>query len=50
MYSPSLTTIKVDNSKIGHDAVVMLDRLIKQEKISSKLNEYSSELVIREST
>jgi LacI family transcriptional regulator len=50
MYSPSLTTIKVDNSKIGHDAVVMLDRLIKQEKLLSKLNEYSSELVIREST
>ncbi|TFE26298.1 LacI family DNA-binding transcriptional regulator [Cohnella luojiensis] len=50
MYSPSLTTIKVDNSKIGHDAVVMLDRLIKQEKVLSKLNEYTSELVIREST
>lgn len=50
MYSPSLTTVKVDMSKIGADAVRMLDRLVKQEDVPVKLNAYPSELVIRGST
>lgn len=50
MYSPSLTTVRVDMSKIGSDAVRMLDRLVKQEEVPVRLNAYPSELVIREST
>ncbi|AKG33227.1 LacI family DNA-binding transcriptional regulator [Paenibacillus durus] len=50
MYSPSLTTVRVEKEKMGQDAVWMLDRLIRKEDGLPKLNEYASELIIRQST
>ncbi|MFD1773577.1 LacI family DNA-binding transcriptional regulator [Paenibacillus rhizophilus] len=50
MYSPSLTTVRVEKEKMGHDAIWMLDRLIRREDSLPKLNEYASELIIRQST
>ncbi|AHV95575.1 LacI family DNA-binding transcriptional regulator [Paenibacillus sabinae] len=50
MYSPSLTTVRVEKEKMGHDAIWMLDRLIRNEDGLPKLNEYASELIIRQST
>ncbi len=49
-YSPSLTTVKVDTTRMGRDAVVLLDRLISRNQDMSKLYEYASEIIIRQST
>jgi DNA-binding LacI/PurR family transcriptional regulator len=50
MYSPSLTTMKVDKLGMGSDAVKILDRLIRQESVPPAGNEHATALVIREST
>jgi len=50
MSCPSLTTVKVDKSKIGYDAVRIIDGLIKGNNVSPVLNEYTSELIVRQST
>ncbi|MFC0334975.1 LacI family DNA-binding transcriptional regulator [Paenibacillus sepulcri] len=49
-YTPSLTTVKVDTDRMGHDAVDLLDRLIHQDQDLSKLYEYASEIMLRQST
>lgn len=49
-YAPALTTVKVDTNRMGYDAVALLDRLIHQEEVLSKKNEFASEILIREST
>ncbi|MEK5326161.1 LacI family DNA-binding transcriptional regulator [Aeribacillus sp. FSL M8-0254] len=51
MFHPSLTTVHIDKVKMGEDAVVLLDQLIKKEKDVQPLKiEYEPKLVIREST
>lgn len=50
MYSPALTTVRVDTGRMGADAVRLLDRLIDKEHGLPKLNRYVSDLVIRQST
>lgn len=50
MYHPSLTTVSVDASGIGRDAVSILDRLIGGEGSVPRLIEYESEVIIRQST
>jgi LacI family transcriptional regulator/LacI family purine nucleotide synthesis repressor len=50
MYHPSLTTVSVDASGIGRDAVSILDRLISGEGSVPRLIEYESEVIIRQST
>ena len=50
MYAPALTTVRVDTQRIGQDAVGLLDRMIRNEEGLPKLNEYASELIVREST
>ncbi|MDU4697459.1 MULTISPECIES: LacI family DNA-binding transcriptional regulator [Paenibacillus] len=50
MYSPSLSTVSVDATGIGRDAVELLDKLIRGEADLPKLVEYESQVVIRQST
>jgi DNA-binding LacI/PurR family transcriptional regulator len=50
MFHPSLTTVHVDKVKMGEDAVVLLDQLIKKENVQPLKIEYEPQLVIREST
>ncbi|QOS79146.1 LacI family DNA-binding transcriptional regulator [Paenibacillus sp. JNUCC31] len=50
MYHPSLTTVSVDASGIGRDAVSILDRLISGEGSVPRLIEYESEVIVRQST
>ncbi|CAI6085758.1 LacI family DNA-binding transcriptional regulator [Cohnella sp. JJ-181] len=50
MYFPALTSVNVDLDAMGRDSVELLDRLIRGEPDLSKLNEYPSEIVIRQST
>jgi DNA-binding LacI/PurR family transcriptional regulator len=50
MYTPALTTVKVDTERMGRDAVGLLDRLIRKEGGVPMLNEYASELIVRQST
>ncbi|WP_062325147.1 LacI family DNA-binding transcriptional regulator [Paenibacillus pabuli] len=50
MYHPSLTTVSVDASGIGRDAVSILDRLISGEGSVPRLIEYESVVIVRQST
>ncbi|UUZ79105.1 LacI family transcriptional regulator [Paenibacillus sp. P26] len=50
MYSPSLTTIKVEKTRMGQDAVRVLDRLIRQEPVVPKRIELETGLIVRQST
>ncbi|WP_434751075.1 LacI family DNA-binding transcriptional regulator [Paenibacillus amylolyticus] len=50
MVHPSLTTVSVDATSIGRDAVSILDRLIRGEKNVPHLTEYESHVLIRQST
>ncbi|GMB09739.1 LacI family transcriptional regulator [Thermolongibacillus altinsuensis] len=50
MFHPSLTTVHVDQVKMGEDAVFLLDQLIKKENVQPLKIEYEPKLVIREST
>ncbi|WP_018884309.1 LacI family DNA-binding transcriptional regulator [Paenibacillus massiliensis] len=50
MYSPSLTTVSVNATGIGRDAVDILDRLICGDTNVPTLLEYPSEIKIRQST
>ncbi|WP_172195091.1 LacI family DNA-binding transcriptional regulator [Saccharibacillus qingshengii] len=50
MYHPPLTTVSVDAAGIGRDAVKILDRLIGGEGDVPRLNEYASEVIVRQST
>lgn len=48
--SPSLTTVQVDTARIGADAVMMLDRLVRKEGDLPRLQEYECNLIIGKST
>jgi LacI family transcriptional regulator len=50
MYQPGLTTIQVEKTKMGHDSVIILDRLIKHGQVEAKMVEYEPRLIVREST
>lgn len=50
MYSPGLSTVSVDASGIGRDAVEILDKLIQGEAGLPRLIEYESEVIARQST
>jgi DNA-binding LacI/PurR family transcriptional regulator len=50
MFHPSLTTVKVDNMKMGEDAVLLLDQLIKKEPVTPERIEYEPHMIIRKST
>lgn len=50
MYSPSLTTIRVDREEMGSRAVTMLDRLIQGEVPETKHIEIEPKLIVRQST
>ncbi|MUG88265.1 LacI family DNA-binding transcriptional regulator [Paenibacillus timonensis] len=50
MYTPSLSTVSVDATGIGRDAVELLDKLIRGVTDLPKLVEYNSHVVIRQST
>ncbi|MBP3041641.1 LacI family DNA-binding transcriptional regulator [Bacillaceae bacterium Marseille-Q3522] len=50
MAYPSLTTIHVEKMKMGEEAVVLLDRLIKKEPVDTFQIEYEPKLIIRDST
>lgn len=50
MSYPPLTTVHVEKMRMGEDAVVLLDRLIKKEHLDPLRIEYEPKLIIREST
>ncbi|WP_068785568.1 LacI family DNA-binding transcriptional regulator [Paenibacillus phocaensis] len=50
LYTPSLSTVSVDATGIGRDAVDMLDKLIRGQTDLPKRVEYESRVVIRQST
>lgn len=50
MSYPSLTTVDVEKMRMGEDAVILLDRLIKNEHVSPINIDYEPKLVIRKST
>lgn len=50
MTSPPLTTVHIDKLKMGEDAVILLDCLIKKEQVELKRMEYEPQLIIRKST
>jgi LacI family transcriptional regulator/LacI family purine nucleotide synthesis repressor len=50
MSHPPLTTVHVEKMRMGEDAVVLLDRLIKKEHLNPLRIEYEPKLIIREST
>ncbi|MDQ6419400.1 LacI family DNA-binding transcriptional regulator [Paenibacillus sp. LHD-117] len=50
MYQPSMTTIAVDTAKMGHDAVIILDKLMKEEAYDARTIEQEPQLIIRQST
>ncbi|MGG5252661.1 LacI family DNA-binding transcriptional regulator [Neobacillus sp. SM06] len=50
MSFPPLTTVHVEKERMGEDAVVLLDKLIKKEKVQKNFAEYEPKLVIRKST
>ncbi|XJZ26615.1 LacI family DNA-binding transcriptional regulator [Bacillota bacterium Lsc_1132] len=50
MAYPPLTTVHVEKERMGEDAVILLDKLIKKENIQTHFAEYEPKLVIRKST
>ncbi|QHT59637.1 LacI family transcriptional regulator [Paenibacillus lycopersici] len=50
MFSPSLTTVRVDTGEMGAQAVRLLDRLIRQEQDVSPPGELLPRLIVRQST
>jgi LacI family transcriptional regulator len=50
MVTPALTTIHVEKGQMGHESVLILDRLIKKQAVFPKRTEYEPRLVIRQST
>jgi DNA-binding LacI/PurR family transcriptional regulator len=50
IFHPSLTTVHINQTKMGEDAVSWLDRLIKNEDVQKGKIEYEPTLVVREST
>jgi DNA-binding LacI/PurR family transcriptional regulator len=50
MSYPPLTTVHVEKMRMGEDAVVLLDHLIKKEQLKPLRIEYEPKLIIREST
>ncbi|MDQ0199263.1 LacI family DNA-binding transcriptional regulator [Neobacillus ginsengisoli] len=50
MFHPPLTTVKVDNMRMGEDAVLLLDQLIKKEQVPPERIEYEPQMIIRKST
>ena len=50
MFYPPLTTVQVDKNRMGEDAVLLLDHLIKKEQVTSMRIEYEPQMIIRKST
>ncbi|MBD0381411.1 LacI family DNA-binding transcriptional regulator [Paenibacillus sedimenti] len=50
MFSPSLTTIRVNMEEMGTQAFTMLDRLIRKEQVAESNMEFEPELIVRQST
>jgi DNA-binding LacI/PurR family transcriptional regulator len=50
MFSPSLTTIRVNMEEMGVQAFMMLDRLIRKESIAANTIELEPKLIVRQST
>lgn len=50
MFSPTLTTIRVNMTEMGIHAVKMLNQLIRQEPLATKLIEVEPKLIVRQST
>ncbi|QGQ94739.1 LacI family transcriptional regulator [Paenibacillus psychroresistens] len=50
MVTPSLTTIHVEKGQMGHESVMILDRLIKKQTVLPERIEYEPRLVVRQST
>jgi LacI family transcriptional regulator len=50
MVTPSLTTIHVEKGQMGHESVMILDRLIKKQAVIPERIEYEPRLVVRQST
>lgn len=50
VFYPSLTTMEIDRSRMGKDAVVRLDQLINKKDVKPERIEYEPHLVVREST
>ncbi|MFC5648843.1 LacI family DNA-binding transcriptional regulator [Paenibacillus solisilvae] len=50
MFSPSLTTIKVDTEEMGTQAINLLDKLIRQEKNIENPKQLMPKLIVRQST
>lgn len=50
MFYPSLTTVHIDKMRMGEDAVILLDHLIKKEQVTARRIEYEPQMIIRKST
>jgi DNA-binding LacI/PurR family transcriptional regulator len=50
MFSPSLTTIRVNMEEMGVQAFTMLDKLIRKETITANTIELEPKLIVRQST
>jgi LacI family transcriptional regulator/LacI family purine nucleotide synthesis repressor len=50
MFYPPLTTVDVEKMKMGGDAVILLDRLIKNDHVNAVRIDYEPKLIIRKST
>jgi DNA-binding LacI/PurR family transcriptional regulator len=50
MVAPALTTIHVEKGQMGHESVMIVDRLIKKQAVLPERIEYEPRLVIRQST
>jgi LacI family transcriptional regulator len=50
MVTPALTTIHVEKGQMGHESVMILDRLIKKQVVFPERIEYEPRLVVRQST
>ncbi|WP_028403048.1 LacI family DNA-binding transcriptional regulator [Ectobacillus panaciterrae] len=50
MFHPPLTTVHVDKMRMGEDAVLLLDDLIKKEQVTPKRIEYEPQMIVRKST
>ncbi|REE87502.1 LacI family transcriptional regulator [Paenibacillus taihuensis] len=50
MYFPSLTTVAVEKEEMGKKAMIVLDKLIRQEPVMQQAIEFEPKLVLRKST
>lgn len=48
--NPPLTTIHIEKEKMGHDSIVMLDRIIQKQIVDPERIEYEPKLIVRSTT